>query len=185
MKNKRSIIILFYFYPLFLIAHLAYGLIIREPYPSFMMPGFSRIDNDGEEYKLTDYNLIIQIESKRDTMDLKELAYPFSKIAISRAIDLAYFGKYSERNYNSRQKKYYSIIKFFIGDEYYNKYIISVRHPKMSKNQIERFTRLVKKRISVKKKIYEFSVVIEKILTTRDFKSGFIKTIEIINREKI
>ena len=98
MKNKRSIIILFYFYPLFLIAHLAYGLIIREPYPSFMMPGFSRIDNDGEEYKLTDYNLIIQIESKRDTMDLKELAYPFSKIAISRAIDLAYFGKYSERN---------------------------------------------------------------------------------------
>ena len=42
-----------------------------------------------------------------------------------------------------------------------------------------------KKRISVKKKIYEFSVVIEKILTTRDFKSGFIKTIEIINREKI
>ena len=185
MKSNRSKITLFYLFPLFLIGHLAYGLIVREPYPSLMMPAFSRIDNDGKEYKLTDFNLIVQADSKMDTINLKNLAYPFSKIAISRAIDLVYFRKDSEKNYNSLQKKYYSIIKFFIGDEYYNKYIISVRHPKMSKNQIERFTRWVKKRISVKKKIYEFSVVIEKILTTRDFKSGFIKTIEIINREKI
>ncbi len=72
MKRNKSIIILFYFFPLFLIGHLAYGLIVREPYPSLMMPGFSKIDNDGKEYKLTDFNFIVQADSKIDTINLKK-----------------------------------------------------------------------------------------------------------------
>lgn len=185
MKSNRSKITLFYLFPLFLIGHLAYGLIVREPYPSLMMPAFSRIDNDGKEYKLIDFNLIVQANSKMDTINLKNLAYPFSKIAISRAIDLVYFRKDSEKNYNSLQKKYYSIIKSFIGEKYYSKYIIAVRHPKMNENQKKQFTLWIKKRVSDRKNIYGFSVIIEKSLTTRDFKSGSIKRKEVINQVKI
>ena len=184
MKRNKSIIILFYFFPIFLIGHLAYGLIVREPYPSLMMPGFSKIDNDGKEYKLTDFNFIVQADSKIDTINLKKIAHPFSKIALSRAIDLAYFGKDSEKNYNSVQKKYYSIIKSLIGKKYYRKYIIAIRHPQMNENQKNKFTQWIRKRISDKNNIYSFSVIIEKILITRDYKSNSIKRKEVINQVK-
>ena len=185
MKKNKLIIIIFYLFPLFLIAHLAYGLIVREPYPSLMMPGFSKIDNDGKEYKLTDFNCIVQADNKIDTLNLKNLAHPFSKIALSRAIDLAYFGKDSEKNYNSVQKKYYSIIKSLIGEKYYQKYIIAVRHPQMNENQKHQFTQWIIKRISEKNNIYSFSVIIEKILITRSYKSNFVIKKEVINQVKL
>jgi|TARA_B110000495_G_scaffold123026_1_gene106951 hypothetical protein len=185
MKRNKSIIILFYFFPLFLIGHLAYALIVREPYPSLMMPGFSKIDTDGKEYKLTDFNFIVQAGSKIDTVNLKNLAYPLSKIALSRAIDLAYFGNDSEKNYNSIQNKYYSIIKLFIGEKYYRKYIIAIRHPQLNKSQKDQFTRWVIKRISDNKNIYSFSVILEKILITRDYKSNSIIRKKVINQVKL
>ena len=91
MKNNKTIILLFYLFPFFLVMQLAYGLIIREPYPSFIMPGFSRIDISDGEYTLIDYNLLYYTDGKKDSIEIKELAYPFSKIAIARAIDLAFF----------------------------------------------------------------------------------------------
>ena len=185
MKNNNYIKILIYLYPMFLVLHLAYGLIVREPYPSFMMPGFSRIDIYEDEYKLTDHNLIFQNNNKNDTITVKQLAHPFSKIAISRAIDLVYFNKYSQKNYNSMQKKYYSIIRSIIGKEYYDGYIINIRNPKISKTEEIEFSNWIKRRISEKKGIIVSQIIIQKILITRKFKSGRINKMEIIDSIKI
>ena len=181
-KRKKSIIILFYLYPFILTGHLAYGLIIREPYPSLMMPGFSKIDNNGSEYKLTDFNIILQSDSIVDTVNLKKLAYPFSKIAISRAIDLTYFRKDLEKNYNSMQKKYYAIIKSLIGEKNYQKYIISIRHPEISPNQKNQFTTWLIKRIRNQKNIENFNLAIEKESMIRDLRSNSIKRSTIISK---
>jgi len=82
------------------------------------------------------------------------------------------------------QKKYYSIIKSLIGKKYYRKYIIAIRHPQMNENQKNKFTQWIRKRISDKNNIYSFSVIIEKILITRDYKSNSIKRKEVINQVK-
>ena len=180
MKNNKTIILLFYLFPFFLILHLAYGLIVREPYPSFIMPGFSRIDINQGEYTLKDYNLFYYTDGIKDSIELKELAYPFSKIAIVRAIDLAYFSKQSEENYNSIQKKYYTMIKSIIGEDQYTKYIIKVRYPTLDKKDKIEFTEWIKKTILMKREVEVSKIIIQKILITRLFKSGEIKHKKVI-----
>jgi len=175
MKNNYIITVLFYLFPIFLVLHLAYGLIIREPYPSFMMPGFSRIDNYQDKYKLTDHNLIFQNKNKIDTIAVKQLAYPYSKIAISRVIDLVYFNKSFQKNYNNMQRKYYSIVKSIIGKKYYDKYINNVRNPTISKSGKIKFSNWIKKKVSDKRGIIVSKIIIQKVLITIKFKSGKIQ----------
>ena len=81
------------------------------------------------------------------------MAYPFSKIAIARAIDLAYFSKQSEENYNSIQKKYYTMIKSIIGEDQYTKYIIKVRYPTLDNKEKTEFTEWIKKTILMKREV--------------------------------
>ena len=94
MSGVKKITVFFYFFIILLFAQFGYGLVVRECYPGFMMPGFSRIDNDGNEYVTYDYILWFETkQAQRDTINLVDFASPLSKIALGRAIDLAFFPK--------------------------------------------------------------------------------------------
>lgn len=180
-KRKYSLIIIAFLFPFYLGLHFMYGMIVREPYPSFMMPGFSRVDNNLENYSLIDNEYIIKdkkgIEKKYDILDITS---NFSKIALNRVVDLAFFNKQISKNYNSKQKQYYTIIKDFLGEELYKKHILAVRHPSMTSSEIETFGQWLIK--SCKKNIgYEpVSIKIEKYKLVRNMKTG-----ELINRNLI
>ena len=162
MKNKL-LTILAVFFPIFLFLQFGYGLIVREPYPSFMMPGFSRIDNNTETYELKDKTYYIEdVDGKIEEYDITYLFNGMSKIAIGRVIDLACFNSGFEKTYNSKQKKYYDIIKSIIGEENYSKHILSVRNPKMSEEQIATFSNWFFRKIEEKLNKKVKSVKIER-----------------------
>ncbi len=173
MAGDKKITVFFYFFIILLFAQFAYGLVVRECYPGFMMPGFSRIDNNGKEYVTYDYILWYETEqAQRDTINLVDFASPLSKIALGRAIDLAFFPTSIQETYNGAQKKYYRIIKSLIGEQSYQRNIISVRNPKMSQEQIDEFSAWVKTRIAQQQHVDVERVHVEKISITRDFISG-------------
>ncbi|MGB1247723.1 MAG: hypothetical protein ACPG4Z_02475 [Chitinophagales bacterium] len=174
MKNK-IIFIGFLVLPFYMMIQFAFALVVREPYPAFMMPGFSKIDNNQETYILKDKEINVQFEdNSSQAIQLKELASPFSKIAISRTIDLAFFNTSSTKSYNSAQQKYYSLIENAIGTKNYEKYILAVRHPEMSLEEIDLFSTWIIEKIerSSQKQVEILSIV--KMEYTRDFKTGEI-----------
>ena len=67
MAGDKKITGFFYLFIILLFAQFAYGLVVRECYPGFMMPGFSRIDNNGKEYVTYDY--ILWYETKQAQPD--------------------------------------------------------------------------------------------------------------------
>lgn len=182
MAGDKKITVFFYFFIILLFTQFAYALVVRECYPGFMMPGFSRIDNNGEEYVTYDYILWYETEeAQQDTINLVDFASPLSKIALGRSIDLAFFPTSIQETYNGAQKKYYRIIKALIGEESYQRNIISVRNPKMSQEQIDEFSTWVKSRIAQQQDVDVKRVHIEKISITRDFVSGDTLSTALIN----
>ena len=182
MAGVKKITVFFYFFITLLFAQFGYGLVVRECYPGFMMPGFSRIDNDGKEYVTYDYILWFETkQAQRDTINLVDFASPLSKIALGRAIDLAFFPTSIQETYNGSQKKYYSIIKALIGEKFYQRNIISVRNPKMSQEQIDEFSSWVKARVARQQNADVQSIHIEKISITRDFVSGDTLSTALLN----
>lgn len=182
MAGDKKITGFFYFFIILLFAQFAYGLVVRECYPGFMMPGFSRIDNNGKEYVTYDYILWYETkQAQRDTINLVDFATPLSKIALGRAIDLAFFPTSIQETYNGSQKKYYRIIKVFIGEQSYQRNIISVRNPTMSQAQIDEFSVWVKARIAQQQHVNVERVHIEKISITRDFVSGDTLSTTLLN----
>jgi hypothetical protein len=104
-----------------------------------------------------------------------------SKIAIGRVIDLAFFNSAFEKTYNSKQKKYYEVIKSIIGAENYSKHILAVRNPKMTEEQISIFTKwffkIIEEKLSKKIK----SVKIERVKIVREFRTGNVFSKEIMD----
>lgn len=173
--KKRLLIALAFLFPLYLCAQFAYALIVREPYPSFMLPGFSRIDNNTETYTLADkvYNLTFE-NGETKKYDIADLNTGLSKIAIGRVIDLAYFEDGFEKTYNSKQKKYYQIIEDIVGTETYKKHIIAVRNPKMTPSQKEKFTSWLISTFEETLSQKISSLRIDRIKVLRDFKKGTV-----------
>lgn len=173
MNADRIITLLIILFPLVMCLQLAYGLIVREPYPSFMMPGFSRIDNDGKAYKLIDRK-IIQIDKTNDTIiyNLDILNTSVSKIAISRMIDLAFFNPANAKTENSAQKKYYGIIKSVMGADNYKKYVVDIRYPPVKKESIVTFRKWFVKQLAAHLGTDYNQLMLRRIEETRDFKSG-------------
>ena len=182
MPVSKPVKVLFYVFPLFLFVHLAYGLIVREPYPSFMMPGFSRIDNQNETYSLVDRSVSIRYANGSNSdMDLLDLDATISKIALSRLIDLAFFKEEQQKVENSAQKKYYGMIKSFVGSENYKKYVTDIRQPEMVERDIERFESWFYKKVTDISSDPVDLITIVRIKETRNFKTGEILKKEIID----
>lgn len=180
--KKKTIKILAIIFPFFLFFQFGYGLVVREPYPSFMMPGFSRIDNNTKTYELKDKEYYIEDDNGNiEKYDISELIQGFSKIALGRVIDLAYFNDGNEKTYNSRQKRYYEIIKSIVGEENYSNHIVSIRHPQMSEEQILRFNTWFFTKIEEKLGKQVSSVKIQRLKIIRSFKKGDILEKEIMD----
>ena len=181
--ERKAIFIFFLAFPVFLLLHFSYGLIVREPYPSFMMPGFSRIDNSNGTYTLNDKRIILTYENGQDTIGVKPLAASFSKIAISRAIDNAFFD--SQLTHNTKQKGYYAKVQAIIGEKAYKKYVLEVRNHSMSVESIERFEEWLIVRSEAQAQDELFSIEIERIKVVRNFSSGEVVEQSIIDSRKI
>ncbi|NNE27545.1 MAG: hypothetical protein HKN09_11940 [Saprospiraceae bacterium] len=186
MNANRFVIILFLLFPVVISLQLVYGLIVREPYPSFMMPGFSRIDNDGNTYKLIDRKIVL-VRQPGDTIlyDLDILNTSVSKIAISRMIDLAFFNSGNVKTENSAQKKYYGIIKSAIGPENYKKYILDIRYPPIQEEDLAVFKKWFVNNIS-KEIIQDHDhLYLRRIEEIRGFKSGETISINTLDEIKL
>ncbi len=176
MTNMKKLRITFFIvFPIFLFCQLAYGLVVREPYPSFIMPGFSKIDTKNDSYILNDK--LIFINNNDEAVNLKEIAKPFSKIAISKAIHITYFSELGVKNYNSSQKKYYNIVKNIIGNKLYNNLVEDTRNPKMTSTQKLEFNNWIIERIETYEKVKITSLEIKDVQIHKEITSG--KTIEI------
>lgn len=176
MKVSKPVQILFYLLPVVMFLQFAYGLVVREPFPSFMMPGFSRIENTGDTYTLHDQRIIFTcLTSGADTIDVKEFAAPFSKIAMSRVINQAFFKEGLQSSYNSKQKKYYKIIKQVLGEEFYENHVMSVRSPDLDAANEKAFVAWFHNNLQDHcLKNVDGAVIIQKISIERNFKTGEI-----------
>ncbi|MEZ4978327.1 MAG: hypothetical protein R2772_03435 [Chitinophagales bacterium] len=182
MNKSKFIVVLFYFFPVFLFLQLAYGLVIREPYPSFIMPGFSRIETNASQYTLFDTKIEIVETSLTRTVDLQDLSPYYSKIAISMAIDIAFFHDDIAKNYNSSQKRYYDAIKKIIGLNAYQKFIEEARNPKMNEANIALFSSWILNKINTtNESLANSSIYIRKYELIKDFKTGELIQANIIN----
>lgn len=185
MNKNKFIIILFYIFPVFLFIQLAYGLVLREPYPSFIMPGFSRIETNANEYTLFDTKIEIQSDSGLKIIELQDLSPYYSKIAISMAIDIAFFNEDITKNYNSSQKKYYEVIKKIVGEEAYEKNINQVRNPKMSEENTALFTSWILDKVKAQSSESNSLIRIKKYKIVKDFKSGVLIEETVINEYEL
>ena len=181
MNKSKFILILFYIFPVFLFVQLAYGLVLREPYPSFIMPGFSRIETNSNEYTLFDTKIEIQSDTEIKTIELQDLSPFYSKIAIGMSIDIAYFNDDIAKNYNSSQKKYYDLIKKIVGESTYEKHINHVRNPKMSEENIKLFSIWILSKIQNQLTQSNSTIHIKKYKIVKDFKTGELIDESIIN----
>ena len=186
MTLRRAVIFFFYFFPVFIFVQLAYGLVVREPYPSFMMPGFSRIDNDGTNYQLIDRRIVAISENSDTTVfELDILETSVSKIAISRMIDLAFFDPGNAKIENSAQKKYYKIIRSFMGSENYKNYVLDVRYPPVDQMSISKFKKWFLENIEKGTPGTSDQILLQRIEETRDFKSGKVLNIRLLDEIRL
>ncbi len=137
--DKRSVRLLFLITIPLLFLHFAFAIIIREPYPSAIMPGFAGVKSEAKKIT-TSVRKIISFPSDGDStfIAITDVFQNISPVGTNRILDRMLFNTNEQQRDHPARKKYDRLLSNILGVEFMQK-AISLRSRISSENEINEF----------------------------------------------